>query len=99
MEGTGRSEKAAQRAIEAVAISVMSGLSWSQFTARRGDRRSSRILIEEPTVREAGDALVLTFALPKGSYATSVLREVMKVDVDEPHDRSAAEDRAEDAAP
>lgn len=75
------------------------GLSWSQFTARRGDRRSSRILIEEPTVREANDGLVLTFALPKGSYATSVLREVMKVDVDEPHDQSAGEDRAEGAAP
>ena len=29
---------------------------------------------------EGSDAVVLTFALPKGSYALCVLREVMKSD-------------------
>src|SRR5690606_25173613 len=43
------------------------GLSWQQFTSRRGDRRSSRILIGSPDVREEGGELVLSFDLPKGS--------------------------------
>lgn len=60
------------------------GLEWQQFTSRRGDRRSSRVLIEDPRVAGDEDALLLSFVLPKGSYATSVLREVMKVDVDRP---------------
>lgn len=66
------------------AVMARFDLSWQQFTSRRGDRRSSRILVAEPEVARDGDALILSFVLPKGSYATSVLREVMKVDVDEP---------------
>lgn len=71
------------------------GLRWVQFTARHGDRRSSRVLFTEPHVEltegsgvgaEEG-ALRLGFTLPKGSYATAVLREVMKVDVDAPFER------------
>src|SRR5690606_31067979 len=73
-------------------------LAWRQFSARRGDRRSSRILIGEPSVQELEGALVLRFALPKGSYATSVLREVMKVDVDEPFDPREGDGREEAAA-
>lgn len=64
-------------------------LHWKQFTSRRGDRRSSRMLVDAPKVQDEGDALVLSFGLPKGSYATTVLREVMKVDVDEPVDHQA----------
>ena len=30
------------------------------------------------------DGYTLAFSLPKGSFATSVLREVMKVEIDEP---------------
>lgn len=59
-------------------------LRWSDFTSRRGDRRMTRIRVSSPRVTEVEDGLVLDFELPKGSYATSVLREVMKVDVDEP---------------
>ncbi|HZJ08074.1 MAG TPA: tRNA pseudouridine(13) synthase TruD [Trueperaceae bacterium] len=74
-------------------------LQWQQFTSRRGDRRSSRILVDAPTVEERSDGLVLSFALPKGSYATSVLREVMKVDVDEPVDHRLEVEADEDSAP
>lgn len=61
------------------------GLSWAQFGSRRGDRRGTRLLLADATVTEAGPgALRLAFSLPKGSYATAVLREVLKVDVDQP---------------
>lgn len=60
------------------------GLGWKDFTSRRGDRRITRILVSASHVTEVENGLVLEFELPKGSYATSVLREVMKVDVDEP---------------
>jgi tRNA pseudouridine13 synthase len=43
---------------------------------------------------------VLRFELPKGSYATTVLREVMKVDVDAPLDGavSAGPDAADEGS-
>ena len=43
-----------------------------------GARRPYRIPVEDLSVEADGDALVLSFALPRGSYAASVLREVMK---------------------
>ena len=44
-----------------------------------GARRPYRVPVEELTLAAEGpSALVLTFALPKGSYALCVLREVMK---------------------
>ena len=69
--------------IEAAVLEKL-GLRWSDFTSRRGDRRLTRILVTDPHVEETDDGFTLAFGLPKGSYATSVLREVMKVDVDEP---------------
>ncbi|MCB0128825.1 MAG: tRNA pseudouridine(13) synthase TruD [Caldilineaceae bacterium] len=50
-----------------------------------GTRRFGRILLPEilmeaKAVPEAADALAFTFVLPKGSFATVVLRELMKVD-------------------
>jgi tRNA pseudouridine13 synthase len=39
---------------------------------------------------EAGTGLWLSFDLPKGSYATTLLREVMKVDVDAPLDDASS---------
>ena len=45
----------------------------------QGARRPYRIPLEESLVEELPEAaLALTFALPKGSYAMAVLREVMK---------------------
>lgn len=71
------------------------GLSWPQFGARRGDRRLTRVLLDELSVTstapaeeqgkgEQSEGVTLSFSLPKGSYATAVLREVMKVEVDAP---------------
>jgi tRNA pseudouridine13 synthase len=60
------------------------GLSWQHFTTRRGDRRLTRLALANVEVAQADDDLTLAFALPKGSYATALLREIMKVDVDAP---------------
>jgi tRNA pseudouridine13 synthase len=60
------------------------GLRWLDFTGRRGDRRLSRLALREARVSDEEGCLRLDFDLPKGSYATSLLREVMKVEVDEP---------------
>lgn len=69
------------------------GLRWAEFGSRRGDRRSSRMLVTAATVAELEPGAVkLAFSLPKGSYATAVLREVLKVDVDEPASGPADDD-------
>jgi len=60
------------------------GLRWSDFTARKGSRRPSRIFLEDVRLTPEEDSYTLAFTLPKGAFATSVLREVMKVEVDEP---------------
>jgi len=60
------------------------GLRWADFTGRKGSRRITRVLLEEAEVTPADDGYVLSFTLPKGAFATNVLREVMKVEVDEP---------------
>ena len=59
------------------------GLDPASFAAggreMEGARRPYRIPVGELQVESAGaDALVLSFALPKGSYALAVLREVLK---------------------
>jgi tRNA pseudouridine13 synthase len=43
-----------------------------------GERRSLRIQLGAPEMHADGDSLLLEFSLPKGAYATSVLREIMK---------------------
>ena len=48
------------------------------FTARRGARRPVRVPLEEWSVEPGQGGVWLRFFLPKGSYATSLLREVMK---------------------
>jgi len=49
-----------------------------------GERRPLRVPLEQVDVVRDGDGLRLGFVLPRGSFATSVLREVMKSDVDLP---------------
>lgn len=48
----------------------------------RGERRSLRVPLGEPSVRGEGEgaerSLLLKFSLPAGSFATAVLREIMK---------------------
>lgn len=43
-----------------------------------GSRRRARLVLEDLQIASHPDGLLLTFSLPKGSYATTVLREVMK---------------------
>ena len=45
-----------------------------------GERRPLRIPISSIAASQQGDQLTLSFSLPKGSFATTVLREVMKTD-------------------
>lgn len=45
----------------------------------RGERRALRIPLAELEWSLAGDILTLSFRLPPGAYATSVLRELMKI--------------------
>ena len=44
-----------------------------------GTRRALLVRVEAPSVSQQDDRLVVTFALPSGSYATVLLDEVMKV--------------------
>jgi tRNA pseudouridine13 synthase len=43
-----------------------------------GERRPLRVALEKPVISAVDGALILEFALPKGSYATSVIREITK---------------------
>ena len=68
------------------------GLRWLDFTSRKGSRRITRVLLEDVGLEGTEDGYTLSFALPKGAFATTVLREVMKVEVD-----VGAEDGGDDA--
>jgi tRNA pseudouridine13 synthase len=45
----------------------------------RGERRALRVPLADLEWSLSGDALTISFSLPPGAYATSVLRELMKV--------------------
>lgn len=60
---------------------ALAGLGLSEEEAARtgvGDRRAGRLLIPDLAVFEHDAGLVFTFALPKGAYATTVMREFMR---------------------
>ncbi|HHY57731.1 MAG TPA: tRNA pseudouridine(13) synthase TruD [Chloroflexi bacterium] len=48
-----------------------------------GTRRAGRLLVPDLTLHLRDDALVATFTLVKGAFATIVMRELMKVDEDQ----------------
>jgi tRNA pseudouridine13 synthase len=48
----------------------------------RGDRRISRVRFDALDIEPAEDGYVVRFSLPSGAYATCLMRELMKADVD-----------------
>ena len=54
------------------------GLEYEQFRRVPGARRISRIQLDDASLTAAHDGYIVEFTLPKGAYATSVMREFMK---------------------
>ncbi|MGQ9543992.1 MAG: tRNA pseudouridine(13) synthase TruD [Candidatus Bathyarchaeia archaeon] len=46
----------------------------------KGTRRLGRLMLSDLQVNLKGSNLVVSFSLPKGAFATSVLREIMKIE-------------------
>ncbi|UQZ90659.1 tRNA pseudouridine(13) synthase TruD [Deltaproteobacteria bacterium Smac51] len=62
-------------------VSILAGLGLSEEEmagAGSGDRRINRLLVPDLSVEEVAEGFCFSFALPKGAYATSVLREFIK---------------------
>ena len=57
----------------------------------RGTRRLLRVRLGEPAFEASGDVVRLQFGLPSGSYATVVLRELIKPGAEGPVDESPGE--------
>ncbi|MBN1179340.1 MAG: tRNA pseudouridine(13) synthase TruD [Anaerolineae bacterium] len=47
-----------------------------------GSRRRGRLLVDDLTIESHPQGVLLAFSLPKGSYATTLLREMMKSEID-----------------
>lgn len=58
------------------------GLRAKDFNARMGDRRLTRVYLKNASITPTEDGFWIAFELPKGSFATSVLREILKTEVD-----------------
>jgi tRNA pseudouridine13 synthase len=56
-----------------------------------GSRRPARLFLDDLSIESHPEGLLFTFALPKGAYATTVLREFMKSEVALPVDRVEGE--------
>lgn len=67
-------------------------LTSESFRARKGSRRITRVKLEDASLEPTEDGFWIEFGLPKGSFATVVLREVMKVGVDASDDTPEDED-------
>ncbi|MAE76036.1 MAG: pseudouridine synthase [Planctomycetes bacterium] len=73
----------AQADIESTAMEQLH-LTWDSFDvggpwSQKGGRRALRVPLARAGIAREGDDLVLDFSLPKGSYATAVLGELLKV--------------------
>jgi tRNA pseudouridine13 synthase len=60
-----------------------SGVTWEELERSRlvGSRRAARVFPADTAVEDDAHGLRLCFRLPKGSYATVLLREVTRGDV------------------
>ena len=63
--------------LESLVLSEFS-LEYTQFRSIPGARRISRIRLDDATLTAADDGYIAEFTLPKGAYATVVMRELMK---------------------
>jgi tRNA pseudouridine13 synthase len=54
------------------------------FSSRKGDRRIVRIFASDVSLAPHDDGYTVSFTLPRGSFATSLLRELTGTDVDGP---------------
>jgi tRNA pseudouridine13 synthase len=65
------------------AILKEEGISMEQLSSAgaNGTRRLGRVLVSDLNVEETGGGLEVKFFLPKGAFATIVLREIMKKDL------------------
>jgi len=74
------------------AVLAAFGLDESAFARARlsGTRRAARIFVDDLEISEHPRGVRLRFSLPKGAYATTLLREVMKTET--PPDADGTED-------
>ncbi len=71
-------------------------LTWVKFASRRGDRRYSRLPLGKVSLEATDDGYIIQFDLLRGAFATSLLRELLKTDVDEDSSTLPATDDADD---
>jgi tRNA pseudouridine13 synthase len=66
---------------EILAVEGVTGESFDLGSGLRmeGERRPLRVPLGDPSFSFEGDSLLVKFSLPKGSYATSVIREITKM--------------------
>ncbi|WP_407538839.1 tRNA pseudouridine(13) synthase TruD [Deinococcus radiomollis] len=62
------------------------------FSSRKGDRRIVRMFAQDVKLTPEEDGYTVSFSLPRGSFATSLLRELTGTDVDGPVDQSSDAD-------
>jgi tRNA pseudouridine13 synthase len=76
----GKKMKRAKEAAGALEEKILStqGLVPDVFHKQPGSRRSLRVVLRDVTLQQEPDGLRLAFFLPKGSYATVLLDEIMK---------------------
>jgi len=63
--------------IEAGVLSELD-LEWKDFRAAHGARRASRVKLDDVGLSPTDDGYIVSFTLPKGSFATCLMRELMK---------------------
>jgi tRNA pseudouridine13 synthase len=84
MFGASMRRAEADAALREQAVFESSGLTEEMFAAHaksgEGTRRAARVRLSDCEVERIEPGLRLRFELPSGAYATTVLREVMKVD-------------------
>lgn len=59
---------------------TLAGFDLPGWLRLEGERRPLRVPLGEPELHQDATGLVIEFSLPKGAYATTVLREIMKSD-------------------